>query len=205
MNAIYTKKIFTGALYELLKEKSLDNIRVSEICAHCGLSKKAFYYHFTDKYELGAALYEELAKRSLPDMDVENYMSRLASGDPDLNQITQKSIDLMQREMYAHVHTHTSVSRGLLRSKSCYNAVTLHKYRAMAEGKKSIMLKRAKEKGIHMSNELLEAGASCLVELFDYYSFERWSGLNDMPIDEAERLVKLTNDMIDFFVDHGEK
>lgn len=40
----------TKALYELLQEKSFDNITVSQICEEAGVHRATFYKHFIDKY-----------------------------------------------------------------------------------------------------------------------------------------------------------
>lgn len=47
-----TKMKFADALECLLRKKNLDDIQVSEITALAGVSRKTFYRHFTDKYEL---------------------------------------------------------------------------------------------------------------------------------------------------------
>ena len=46
-----TKLLITEMLKEIMFEKPLDRIRVSDIVNRCGISRRAFYYHFTDIYE----------------------------------------------------------------------------------------------------------------------------------------------------------
>ncbi|MBR5662500.1 MAG: TetR/AcrR family transcriptional regulator [Bacilli bacterium] len=47
-----TKMYLANALLELLKTKSFDNIKVTEICDKALIHKTTFYNHFEDKYEL---------------------------------------------------------------------------------------------------------------------------------------------------------
>ena len=47
-----TKQILAQSLKELMNERSFLKISVGDICAHCGMSRKSFYYHFQDKYDL---------------------------------------------------------------------------------------------------------------------------------------------------------
>ena len=66
-----TKNQIMNALAALLRTKRLDDITVTELVERCGISRQAFYYHFSDLYgvvdygiqtmldELGAAKPEE--------------------------------------------------------------------------------------------------------------------------------------------------
>ena len=45
-----TKEGIQKALYELLRTKTLDEITVTELVEQCGISRQAFYYHFSDLY-----------------------------------------------------------------------------------------------------------------------------------------------------------
>ncbi len=47
-----TKKALSQTLKELLKKKPLAKISIGDICEHCGINRKTFYYHFKDKYDL---------------------------------------------------------------------------------------------------------------------------------------------------------
>ena len=40
------RESIVSALVDLLKEKDLSDISVSELCARCGISRQLFYYHF---------------------------------------------------------------------------------------------------------------------------------------------------------------
>ena len=47
-----TKRALAGALRELIEEMPFDKINVTHICEKCHMSRKSFYYHFKDKYDL---------------------------------------------------------------------------------------------------------------------------------------------------------
>lgn len=47
-----TKRALAGALRELMEEMPFDKINVTHICEKCHMSRKSFYYHFKDKYDL---------------------------------------------------------------------------------------------------------------------------------------------------------
>lgn len=47
-----SKKMLANSLEKLLIKKNLDDIQVSEIVAGTSLSRKTFYRHFKDKYDL---------------------------------------------------------------------------------------------------------------------------------------------------------
>lgn len=46
------KQMISKQLKELLKEKNLSKISVSEIIRNCKINRKTFYYHFEDIYDL---------------------------------------------------------------------------------------------------------------------------------------------------------
>lgn len=47
-----TKRALANALKELMEEVPFSKISISEICERCNMSRKSFYYHFKDKYDL---------------------------------------------------------------------------------------------------------------------------------------------------------
>ena len=76
----YVERIFSLALYELLKKRKIDDIRVQEICDGCGMSKRTFYNHFRDKYELAAYLYNAISTDRLSGLLTEDYFGEMAEG-----------------------------------------------------------------------------------------------------------------------------
>jgi probable dihydroxyacetone kinase regulator len=51
-NSNITKQALATALKELMEEVPFEKIRVADICERCTMSRKSFYYHFKDKYDL---------------------------------------------------------------------------------------------------------------------------------------------------------
>lgn len=47
-----TKKALAQSLKELMAHHPFSKISVADICEGCGMSRKSFYYHFQDKYDL---------------------------------------------------------------------------------------------------------------------------------------------------------
>ena len=54
----HTKQRLAHALKTLLHRKPLSKISISELCAQCEMSRKSFYYHFRDKYDLVIWIFE---------------------------------------------------------------------------------------------------------------------------------------------------
>jgi len=63
-----TKAMFADALLTVIDNKELSKIRVLELCRLCGTDRQTFYYHFKDKYDLVAWIYE----RDLQETFLEN-------------------------------------------------------------------------------------------------------------------------------------
>ena len=53
------KKMLTDAFLELSGTMEVSRISVKEICEACGIRRQSFYYHFHDKYELIAWIFEQ--------------------------------------------------------------------------------------------------------------------------------------------------
>lgn len=59
-----SKEIIAKSLEKLLMKKNLDDIQVSEIVAGTSLSRKTFYRHFKDKYDLASWYFAQLYEAS---------------------------------------------------------------------------------------------------------------------------------------------
>ena len=57
-----TKERLMASFLELLEDKSLQDISVADIYTNAGVSKRSFYNHFSDKYDLMGYTYRELVK-----------------------------------------------------------------------------------------------------------------------------------------------
>lgn len=53
-----TKHAFGSAMHTLMAKVPFARITVGDICETCGMSRKSFYYHFRDKYELLGWVFE---------------------------------------------------------------------------------------------------------------------------------------------------
>lgn len=64
LRIVKTKNNLYNALLELMKEKSFEEIKVSDICSKALINRSTFYSHYEDKYELLEDLIKDL-KESL--------------------------------------------------------------------------------------------------------------------------------------------
>ena len=60
-----TKRALVASLKDLLAEKPLDKITVTDLTEHCGVNRMTFYYHFKDIYDLVEWACIENATRAL--------------------------------------------------------------------------------------------------------------------------------------------
>ena len=67
LRVIKTKKVLFETLISLMKNKTFEEIRVSDICSKALINRSTFYSHYADKYELLADLINEY-KNTLEEM-----------------------------------------------------------------------------------------------------------------------------------------
>ena len=60
-----TKRALIASLKELMADKPLDKITVTDLTEHCGVNRMTFYYHFKDIYDLVEWACVEEATRAL--------------------------------------------------------------------------------------------------------------------------------------------
>lgn len=53
-----TKELYAAELEAMMGEMPFSKIRVGELCARCGTGRQTFYYHFRDKYDVVAWIFE---------------------------------------------------------------------------------------------------------------------------------------------------
>ena len=53
-----TKELFASGLERMMETMPLSKVRVDELCTICGTGRQTFYYHFHDKYDLVAWIFE---------------------------------------------------------------------------------------------------------------------------------------------------
>ncbi len=76
LRVIKTKKALFNALIELMKNKTFEEIKVSDICTKALINRTTFYAHYDDKYELLSDcitnIKEELSKELAKNTSISN-------------------------------------------------------------------------------------------------------------------------------------
>ena len=54
-----TKRMFAEVLEDMMSRIPLSKARVADLCSRCGVERRVFYYHFKDKYDLVAWMFEQ--------------------------------------------------------------------------------------------------------------------------------------------------
>ena len=65
LRVVKTKKLLYESLSKLLREKSFEQIKISDICNEALINRSTFYAHYNDKYELLNDLFENLRTKYL--------------------------------------------------------------------------------------------------------------------------------------------
>ncbi|MBS1402906.1 MAG: TetR/AcrR family transcriptional regulator [Oscillospiraceae bacterium] len=60
-----TEKAIMDSFVKLLSEKSFDKITVTDIVEDCQITRRTFYYHYADLYELTEALFRSETERAV--------------------------------------------------------------------------------------------------------------------------------------------
>ena len=72
-----TKQALASSLKNLMRELPFEKISVCQICEGCGMNRKSFYYHFSDKYDLVNWIFNtEFLEAVKGDIDLNNYDDR---------------------------------------------------------------------------------------------------------------------------------
>ena len=69
LRIVKTKKILFNSLLNLMKIKSFEKIKISDICEESLINRSTFYAHYDDKYELLIDLFEERKLSLLKDFE----------------------------------------------------------------------------------------------------------------------------------------
>ena len=83
LRVIKTNNTLYDALINLLKEKTFEEIKVSDICQKALVNRSTFYSHFNDKYELFISLINNLKQELESDLklieedDLKNYYLKM--------------------------------------------------------------------------------------------------------------------------------
>jgi probable dihydroxyacetone kinase regulator len=66
-NSLITKNALVFSIKALMDVTPLSKISVQDIANHCGVSRKTFYYHFKDKFDLVNWIYSTEVKANIAD------------------------------------------------------------------------------------------------------------------------------------------
>lgn len=97
-----TKKNLYDGLITIMKDKTFEEIRVSDICSVSLTNRSTFYDHFTDKYELLASLIK----------DLENELTLKLTENKNLETAKEyylKMIELLFDHISENIHIYSSV------------------------------------------------------------------------------------------------
>ena len=73
-DSLITKKVIAHSLKELMQLTPFQKISIRDIMGHAYIRRQTFYYHFQDKYELLAWIYNQEASENIEDyLDYEHW------------------------------------------------------------------------------------------------------------------------------------
>ena len=84
----YTKKVLREALLECLKNKSIKEITVKEICEKAGVNRATFYKHYRDCYDLLEQTEEN---------ELEQFRQALSKNSKLGERVTACTLDILER------------------------------------------------------------------------------------------------------------
>ncbi|MBR3161598.1 MAG: TetR/AcrR family transcriptional regulator [Bacilli bacterium] len=73
LRIVKTKKALYNALINLMKKKTFEEIKVSDICDEALINRSTFYTHFEDKYTLLSNLLDNLKQSFIGELDKNIY------------------------------------------------------------------------------------------------------------------------------------
>lgn len=85
LRVVKTKRLLYATLLELMKEKTFEEIKVSDICNKALVNRSTFYSHYQDKYDL----FSELV------MDIKNVLAIELSKNKKINSVKEYYIEMM--------------------------------------------------------------------------------------------------------------
>jgi AcrR family transcriptional regulator len=100
-----TKIWIADSLRKLLSRKSIDKIRVTEICKEAEIERPTFYYHFKDKYDLMAWIFcQQTMKTDV--LSVESAAKAMNGMRQDYIFFKRAFEDNSQSPMWAYMHAY---------------------------------------------------------------------------------------------------
>lgn len=74
-----TKRLLAAELESMLGEMPLSKVRVNSLCERCGAQRQVFYYHFRDKYDLVAWVFEQDFRAGAEDAGCTGYREQTSA------------------------------------------------------------------------------------------------------------------------------
>ena len=102
LRIIKTKASLYRGLMELMKEKTFEEIKVSEICSKSLINRSTFYDHFNDKYELLQSLINDLKKELVDSLSIDYKKSNIRDYYIEMLEIMLDHID-KNKEVYSAI------------------------------------------------------------------------------------------------------
>lgn len=102
LRVLKTKNNLYNALVELMKEKSFEEIKVSDICTKALINRSTFYSHYKDKYELLSCWINDLKDNLQNELSLNNKISSIKEYYIGMINIFLNYIDL-KKEVYLSI------------------------------------------------------------------------------------------------------
>ncbi|OLN82742.1 hypothetical protein BMI76_07345 [Streptococcus sp. 'caviae'] len=122
MKSSDVKETFANALLELSKQRSVEKITVVDIVCQCNMSRRTFYNHFIDKYDLIGWIYISRVDKILSCFNktetweqcvISTYQSLFENSDYFLCVINQEGQNSFYRQFVSHTYEYM---RGIILS-----------------------------------------------------------------------------------------
>lgn len=91
----YTKTVIRQALFDLLQEKPINKITVTDVCKLADINRSTFYSHYEDVYALLASIQNELFENVVLTLTTENWFEEVL-------QLVNQNKDLCQALIGPH-------------------------------------------------------------------------------------------------------
>ena len=145
LRIIKTKKNLYEGLLNLMKEKTFEEIKVSDICSKALTNRSTFYDHFQDKYELLDSLIKDLETDLVEKLEdnasysnakeyymsmIEIFFNHISSNINVYSSILKKNnnsivMDMIGSAIYKDVETHIKNSNKILKTDIPVEIITM--------------------------------------------------------------------------------
>ena len=178
-----TKTLLSQSLMSLLQTKKLDQIRVYEICQECGLSKKAFYYYFQDKYDLATYMTNEIESENIKDfLYTDSIFEDISMSNPWLLHVVEESEELLSKRVQLWLKQYPPTI-GYHMFIHCHDINNPNNYRHEYECiRRKKLLENIYQKLHPQTNDkFIDLAVTSLTSIANYY-YSRWNYQNDYKL-----------------------